>query len=154
MPWSNEYQKFPTPPEGAEGILERDSRVRIQARLISIHGHRRYVLPVLAVTSEVELARKAERQVAAVVAVGLVVARAHHVGLDFGQLLNLVVEVVEDPVIHSPVVAGIKGVDVPSLLLLEPGIGIGDITNYILQNRQRTQGQLRHGAVRVTYRAR
>lgn len=91
---------------------------------------KRYILPVLAVASEVELARHTDAQVTAVVAVCLVVAGPDHVGLSTRELLDLAVEVIEDPVVLGTVVGEVVRGDIAALLLLDPGVGVSKITNW------------------------
>ncbi len=41
-------------------------------------------------------------------------------GRGLGKLLNLIVELVEDPVVHGSLVSGVERSNVSGLLLLEP----------------------------------
>ena len=85
---------------------------------------------MLTVASEVELARHTDSQVTAVVAVGLVVSGPDHVRLSTRELLDLVVEVIEDPVVLGTVVSDVVGGDIAALLLLNPRVGVSKITNW------------------------
>jgi hypothetical protein len=102
-----------------------------------------YVLPVGLVAGEIQLSRQANGQVTSVVAVCLMVAwinvslciagswrdwdltRANHVGLSARESLSLV----EDLVILGAAIGLVERGDISRFLLLEPGIGVGDVTN-------------------------
>jgi hypothetical protein len=83
------------------------------------------------VAGKVELARYANAKVRAIVAVCLVVSRTDHVRRRPGDGLDLVVELVQNPIVHSSVVRLVKGCDVAALLLLEPRVGVGDVTDLV-----------------------
>jgi hypothetical protein len=108
-----------------------------------------YVLPVGAVTSEVQLAGQAYSKIVAIVTVGLVVAfnimlvnistnrarergltRANHIGTNARDWLNLDEELVENLIILGTIISGVEWGDISTLLLLEPGIGVGNVANY------------------------
>lgn len=99
------------------------------------------------VAGEIQLSRQANGQVTSVIAVCLMVAwvnvslciagswrdceltRANHVGLSARESFSLVVELVEDLVILGAAISLVERGDISRFLLLEPGIGVGDVTN-------------------------
>jgi hypothetical protein len=141
-PWFQEYQKFSTPPDSAEGMLDASKHLIHDGNSICI-----YVLPVGTVTCEIQLPRQTNGQVTSVVAICLMVAldkcqsihnrrwggwkltRANHVGTDARDFLGLVVELVENFIIFGAAISRVKWGNVSPFLLLEPGIGVSDVTN-------------------------
>lgn len=103
-----------------------------------------------AVTSEVQLAGQAYSKIAAIVTVGLVVAfnmmlvnipsntaqergltRPNHIGTNGRDWLNLDEELVKNLIILSTIISGVEWGDISTLLLLEPGISVGNVANYL-----------------------
>jgi hypothetical protein len=56
--------------------------------------------------------------------------RANHIGNISGNWFNFDVEVVENFIILCAAITGVEWRDVSLLLLLEPGIGVGNVANY------------------------
>jgi hypothetical protein len=109
-----------------------------------------HLLPVSTVSREVQLARNADSQISAVVAVGFVVTlksrgqihvgqregcrerhtNSNHVGDISRDGLDLIIELVQNLIILSTIILGVERCHIASLLLLEPSISIGDVANY------------------------
>ncbi len=89
----------------------------------------RWHVPMGSVASEVELAWQAKRKIGSVVAVGLVITGANHVGNISANGLYFIVEVIEDLIILCSFVVGVERGDISTSFLLDPRISVRDITD-------------------------